>query len=40
VVMWAVGGMAYVVAGAALFVAWLRDIERTSPSRAGLEPVR
>jgi putative membrane protein len=33
VVMWAVGGMAYVVAGAALFVAWLRDLERASPSR-------
>jgi putative membrane protein len=33
VVMWAVGGMAYVAAGAVFFVAWLRDLERTSPSR-------
>jgi putative membrane protein len=41
VVMWAVGGMAYVAAGAALFAALLRDLERTSPSRASatkLEP--
>jgi putative membrane protein len=37
VVMWAVGGMAYVVAGAVFFVAWLRDLERTSPSRPSLE---
>jgi len=33
VVMWAVGGMAYVAAGAALFAAMLRDLERASPSR-------
>jgi putative membrane protein len=37
VVMWAVGGMAYVVAGAVFFVAWLRDLERTSPSRPSLK---
>src|SRR5262249_1781656 len=40
VVMWAVGGMAYVAAGTALFVGWLRELEHTSPSRAGLETVR
>jgi putative membrane protein len=34
VVMWAGGGMAYVAAGAALFVGWLRELERESPSRA------
>jgi putative membrane protein len=39
VVMWAVGGMAYVVAGAVFFVAWLRDLERASPSRPNLEAV-
>jgi putative membrane protein len=33
VVMWAVGGMAYVAAGAALFAAMLRDLDRASPSR-------
>jgi cytochrome c oxidase assembly factor CtaG len=38
VVMWAGGGMAYVAAGASLLVRWLRDLERTSPSRARLEP--
>jgi putative membrane protein len=38
VVMWAVGGMAYVIAGAALFVTWMRELERTSPARGGLEP--
>jgi putative membrane protein len=40
VVMWAVGGMAYVAAGAALFVMWLRDLERRSPARVTLEPLR
>ena len=40
VVMWAVGGMAYVAAGAALFVMWLRELERRSPSRVAMEPVR
>lgn len=38
VVMWAGGGMAYVAAGASLFVTWLRDLERASPARASLEP--
>ncbi len=33
VVMWAGGGMAYVASGAALFVGWLRELERISPSR-------
>jgi cytochrome c oxidase assembly factor CtaG len=40
VVMWAVGGMAYVAAGAALFVMWLRELERRSPARVTLEPLR
>jgi cytochrome c oxidase assembly factor CtaG len=33
VVMWAVAGMAYVAAGAVLFVMWLHELERRSPSR-------
>jgi cytochrome c oxidase assembly factor CtaG len=33
VVMWAVAGMAYVAAGAVLFVVWLHELERRSPSR-------
>jgi len=37
VVMWAVGGMAYVAAGAVLFVMWLRDLERVSPARVAME---
>jgi cytochrome c oxidase assembly factor CtaG len=40
VVMWAGGGMAYVAAGAALFVMWLRELEHRSPSRVTLEPSR
>jgi putative membrane protein len=40
VVMWAVGGMAYVAAGAAVFVMWLRELERRSPARVTLEPIR
>jgi cytochrome c oxidase assembly factor CtaG len=40
VVMWAVGGMAYVAAGAAVFVIWLRELERRSPARVTLEPIR
>lgn len=40
VVMWAVGGLAYVAAGAALFVLWLHDLERASPARVGMEVVR
>jgi putative membrane protein len=40
VVMWAFGGFVYVLAGAVLFLAWMRELERASPSRAGLEPVR
>jgi cytochrome c oxidase assembly factor CtaG len=39
VIMWAVGGMVYVAAGAALFVAWMRDLEASSPARAHLEPI-
>jgi putative membrane protein len=39
VVMWAGGGMAYVAAGATLFVMWLRELERRSPARIRLEPL-
>ncbi|MCU1426698.1 MAG: cytochrome c oxidase assembly protein [Actinomycetia bacterium] len=34
VVMWAFGGIAYVIAGAVLFVMFLRELERSAPSRA------
>ena len=40
VVMWAGGGMAYVAAGAALFVAWLRDLERIVTVATRLERLR
>jgi putative membrane protein len=40
VVMWAVAGMAYVAAGAALFVMWLRELERRSPARVRVEAIR
>jgi cytochrome c oxidase assembly factor CtaG len=40
VVMWAFGGMVYVIAGVALFVSWMRELDRVTPSRAGLEALR
>ena len=40
VVMWGVGGMVYVISGAALFASWLAGMERTAPARAGMEPAR
>ncbi|HEX4493661.1 MAG TPA: cytochrome c oxidase assembly protein [Acidimicrobiia bacterium] len=40
VVMWAVAGMAYVAAGAVLFVMWLRALERRSPARVTVEAIR
>ena len=35
VVMWAVGGLAQLVAGCALFAAWLGFVERTRPGWGG-----
>jgi cytochrome c oxidase assembly factor CtaG len=34
VVMWSLGGMAYVIAGVALFYAWVSGMERSAPARA------
>ena len=39
VVMWAVGGMVYVVSAAALFATWLARMEQSAPARAPMEPV-
>jgi putative membrane protein len=36
VVMWAFGGMVYVVAAAALFASWLAGIERSMPARTAV----
>ena len=35
VIMWGVAGFAYVAAAAALFAAWLVEVERRSPARGG-----
>jgi putative membrane protein len=37
-VMWGYGGLAAVVGGVGLFVRWLIELERTTPSRPGFHP--